>query len=1329
MSHNGNKKEVSRLIDYLAIVGVKHPNGSSKQNPVLLHRYPETNHADFQFTNEVCYFCQPEGCINVCRRPNKILHEDTSSFVFTLTEKDSGFVRYGVCVNFYRPFEKKDLAKLRSKNRQSRTKINKAETPDATDQLGNGQKVGTINKSDETKKHCCEILSSPQRKHRAFRTHTLTSLCIISRNPFISTFRRCLLTLKRIIEACYQRTNAKNGKGSKHTQSIWSVLAGCGAGNVSGVVTHDLREIESWIANLISCPVPLPGKNKVTLQLLPPCVQTPSTIALPDPTRLTLLDFPLHLPLELLGIELCLSTLTAVMLEHKVILISRDYNALTMSIMALISMLYPLQYMFPVIPLLPQCMPGSEQLLLAPTPYVIGLPSSFIESKKHFNFPNDVWTVDLDANKLTPPANGMSLPSLPEPQGGLLKNQLKQALQSMSLHNSDVRDEGKPPRTPDEETFNPTIYGGDVDSVDVATRVAMIRFLCSSNTLQYYTDHTRTLRLYPRPVVAFQQHSFMQSRAKPSEFTLQLSQTQAVEYLGEWSLSPDNVAFLRINNNIFDPQLIGDKPKWFAHSLFNVDHSTHDGSKTLVVAVTMADEITGADQSDAPTDESGSESELLSDDYSSFSDSDDSAEVKQVETEQEVDEDVNGVDDEGVVGGDEDEPPPDPIVTAATSVDSPTTSTASSDSDVTNDVIATMSPMATKPPEHRSPFPSIKAPRKTLIDHRSVVRHGSPLPPTIPHQSPATNTATHLNNKDNQGFLKDMCEGVLGGHGVGWFNMKRVRKLMESESLRLFLLQRLNQSTQDEGNNDFVEDIEISIKVYRGMLELLKCVLSGLECTYNTRHGLGGMASTFQLLEISHTHYYAKELKPKDRESYRGSIDKLNDSQPSDVAPPSGPFDTRSLAEDISSIVSKLGTQVSNKSDSSSSGKDGGSVKSVPHLSEDRMSLASESMSSNHPLEERTSELRYRNGKLIRVDSDFGDDEERIFLYEGLLGGGKSSLLMQLEGAALETTFNLSKERSKVWDEMQFWEDVFLDAVAMERDAVGMDQGPTDMIERYRALGSSERKRLEDEEDRLLSTMLYNLISYMLMMGVQCKDIKRKVRRLLGKSHVGLSHSAEINLLLDVVHELRGVAVDLKPCGSRHIRKQSFVVHSGTDTTGDVLFMEVCDDAIIVRTGFGTICERWWYEKLINMTFCPKTKVLCLWQRKGQETQLNKFYTKKCRELYRCVKEAMEKAAARHNEPELGGEFPIQDMKTHECGLLQVTLDGINLKFINSQVFLGLKTIRKCNTIKGIFILEEYNRDTDEVTIHKFKSALANEICYAVLCLFSYVAAARRADR
>ena len=50
------------------------------------------------------------------------------------------------------------------------------------------------------------------------------------------------------------------------------------------------------------------------------------------------------------------------LLSFQLILQSRDYNALTMSVMAFVSMLYPLEYMFPVIPLLPTCMGYAEQV-------------------------------------------------------------------------------------------------------------------------------------------------------------------------------------------------------------------------------------------------------------------------------------------------------------------------------------------------------------------------------------------------------------------------------------------------------------------------------------------------------------------------------------------------------------------------------------------------------------------------------------------------------------------------------------------------------------------------------------------------------------------------------------------------------------------------------------------------------------------------------------------------------------------------------------------------------------------------------------------------------
>lgn len=76
------------------------------------------------------------------------------------------------------------------------------------------------------------------------------------------------------------------------------------------------------------------------------------------------------------------------------------------------------------------------------------------------------------------------------------------------------------------------------------------------------------------------------------------------------------------------------------------------------------------------------------------------------------------------------------------------------------------------------------------------------------------------------------------------------------------------------------------------------------------------------------------------------------------------------------------------------------------------------------------------------------------------------------------------------------------------------------MMERYKGLSETERKRLEYEEDKLLATMLYNLTAILVMLNCHKEEVKRKIRRLLGKSHIGLVHSAEVNLLLDQIHNL-----------------------------------------------------------------------------------------------------------------------------------------------------------------------------------------------------------------
>ncbi|XP_062621255.1 MAP kinase-activating death domain protein-like isoform X1 [Saccostrea cucullata] len=1577
-----------RLIDYILIVGSRHPNNNNNvaQTPELLRRYPLEDHHDFPLSPDVIFFCQPEGCISV--GPKRMSLRETTSFVFTLTEKDTGKVRYGICVNFFRPIERKVSEKSKSLS--------------ASWADDNGNTEPDRRKSPKTKRK----LKTASR----VRNNTLTSLCIVTHHPFFSTFRECLFILRKLIDACHDRSCSKRIGGSKaiSRDTVWGVLTGQGSDNLTGLVMHEVKEIETWVLRLLSAPVPVPGKTRVEVQVLPKELEAPLLFALPDHTRFSYIDFPLHLPLELLGVDTCLKVLTAIMLEYKVVMQSRDYNALSMSVMAFVAMLYPLEYMFPVIPLLPTCMSSVEQLLLAPTPFIIGVPASFLPYK-NVKLPDDVWLVDLDSNKMSIGRNE-ELPPLPEPEGTHLRNHLKQALASMSMTPQPIKNLDALAQNPDtwkrresfssQTGFNPLIYGNDVDSVDVATRVAMIRFLNSSNILGNFSEHTRTLRLYPRPVVAFQMYSFLKSRPTRSLFTARLARTQAVEYFAEWILSPKNVVFLRVQTSVYDPLLIGDKPKWYAHQLQPIEFKVYDDGSSLGTALSSA---TGIYSDENPTDESGSDSDGADSTSSSYSSLSDYV-TDMINSEIDGDTpDVTGsafVPENQVLAVDESKvySPPDklqlPEMSVTTSdsafsmLESDLSSSESSSPTYSKDlpgqgqeevnkpqikgqpptelvgerfrydsgnVTPTLNsltsrtesvgsnnstpelpkrpplqpltrslnsafeayekplPSGMRGPENlgipnfrkesgssrSSPHPkgdrtstpdslmstishfsneltdiaqsasttmseffgSTRSPhttqqksakpfaplgnRKALVEKSGLVKHATNRKQKESGTKPGSSDNRSVSNSENQMFLKEVVNSVLEGQGVSWLKLGRIRKLMEDENYRNFIVSRLNRNLDKKLSDDIphLEDVPLNKPVYKGMLTLVKAIIHGLEHTYQN-HGLGGMASAFMLLEIIHTHYWNKE-------NIAGSV---QSNAPSEVSSPAGSPESSIKSEDSpqqsethslqDEQMVTLGSQRSgwwserptsssaayHFSDLSTSRTEPGSpilvngeefqnieihttselrrrqkmvvldqnrntakmspghhcdiivtnspnepnsptqldvmrqmVKNKELMGEinfdKRCSIESEmseastliSTSSENIGEEEGRRRRRINHHSIR--STLSDSEMEM---SGVVNYNKknrspgtwtsksnlSTGYRYYDGKMVNTSpvphsshspenakqylFEalIGKDRSRLWDQMQFWEDVFLDAVAQERDIIGMDQGPAEMIDRYVSLGDLERKRLEHDEDKLLAHMLYNITAFMVMMRVSKTEVRKKIRRLLGKSHIGLAYSAEVNNLLDQIGNLHGNDIDLRPMQSRFMQKQSFTVHWGGDNTGDMLFMEVCDDCIILRSVTGAICDRWWYEKLVNMTYCPKTKVLCLWRKHGEKVQLNQFYTKKCRELYFCVKESMEKAAARNNGklpgPELGGEFPVQDMKSGQGGLLQVCMEGIGLLLANSKLFIELGRIKKCFTQKGgIFVLEEFDSKDRQVIQHKFKSRMANQLAFMVHRIFT----------
>lgn len=55
------------------------------------------------------------------------------------------------------------------------------------------------------------------RRRSKIRSHSLTSLCLLSHHPFFSTFRECLFILKKLISACNESCSPKSVGASRQS--------------------------------------------------------------------------------------------------------------------------------------------------------------------------------------------------------------------------------------------------------------------------------------------------------------------------------------------------------------------------------------------------------------------------------------------------------------------------------------------------------------------------------------------------------------------------------------------------------------------------------------------------------------------------------------------------------------------------------------------------------------------------------------------------------------------------------------------------------------------------------------------------------------------------------------------------------------------------------------------------------------------------------------------------------------------------------------------------------------------------------------------------------
>ncbi|KAG5446280.1 MAP kinase-activating death domain protein, variant 2, partial [Clonorchis sinensis] len=1252
---------------------------------------------------------------------------------------------------------------------------------------------------------------------------SLTTFCLISHHPFFSKFRKCLHLLKHLVDSAQlflDRTTNPSRPGQ-----IWSLMTGVVTDQMTtdAVCQRLFAEIETWIFRLLSTPAPLPERSCVYYRMLLNHLLFFTRNS--DITKATKdFKFPLHLPLELLGVQTCLKVLTAIMLEQKVILQSRDYNALTMSVMAFTAMLYPLQYMFPAIPLLPTNLDGAENLLLSPTPFLIGIPANFLSQKKAFYIPPDVWLVDLDTNRLMGSSSLDPIPPLPQKEGQELVRHLEHALTSMSSERPRSDNQSAAGQSQASEIDLQTAVD-DVDSVDVATRVAMVRFFNSPNVLANLSEHTRNVRLYPRPVVAFQYYSFLKSRQTLTPFIRRLAQTQAVEFLSEWSIYPENEVFQRIHAGITDASLIGDKAKWFAsvlpHIPFNVwledsfawltaaleyssngdikrpmysadlpdpascyspplsveeqlqrammpkvtvrtrkktrptaaaHHSIDKASidspvdaRSLAPQATIehssqfmdssaesssdiddtdiwdlkqdvqtgktGDEEKKEKEGDAkPIDEqaTGSSRSRLSsrntEDVDKFSSSvngqvmrspSQRTETVQKEEEFSAREKLKGLKKIGTnlfgVGANKREVNKQmQVAEGSTTVDGPQgagsleaeeeeeleeesvgkillnnltenlADAASQASSTITGLLRTPKRFArTVVTELKSETSSKKSDpsgaNTPTSDSRSPNRLGSDLHQIrhlgLPHKTPEQNSS-------DQAFLRDVVAWVVSGRNLGSTTKERLRELLSDENYRSYLMSKLNfgldQQIVDPGAG--LKDVEVQNQnVFDTFVSVLHCTVRGLEATC-TNHGIGGLASAMLMLEVCHTHYVdqhpkhhqtskieknanretnstrgsvgegddnlvdtltgwfrttAKELRPKTKD--QGLGDKLtgrvaglfsranrlfsaneNELSADEHEKLRSPKVNRPSTQNSQEQPGENRTRTPSASSSTQDSLVSAEVLGTPASKE---TVTANSVASPTP----TNRYCFVNGQLVQENCSASDNamhdksRPRTYLYEMLIR---------------------TKQRSLLWDHMQFWEDMFFDVVAQERDILGLDQDPMESLERFARLNSTERKMLQNTEDRLLTTCLHNLVACQVMMRVDKTSIRNRVRRIQARCRLGSTFSESLSYLLDRLDYLEGNSIRLLPSATRNPCLYSTEVRK-VEKCDEPRILQVHLGCILFRDLTDSIVEQWTLNDVNNVEASQDNeKLVFTIQSTPSETLISEYY---CTKVYRIV--------------------------------------------------------------------------------------------------------------
>ncbi|XP_048448804.1 myotubularin-related protein 13-like, partial [Rhincodon typus] len=180
-------------------------------------------------------------------------------------------------------------------------------------------------------------------------------------------------------------------------------------------------------------------------------------------------------------IQQVFSLFCAVLTENKVLFHSTSYQRLSEASRALESLIFPLKYSYPYIPILPAQL---LEVLSSPTPFIIGVHSVF---QSEINDLLDVIIADLDGGTVKIP-ECIHLSQLPEP----LLHQTQAALSLVIHPDLEVADYAFPPaRT----------APSNLRLLDKEVRAVFLRLF--AQLFQGYRSCLQLIRIHPEPVIHF----------------------------------------------------------------------------------------------------------------------------------------------------------------------------------------------------------------------------------------------------------------------------------------------------------------------------------------------------------------------------------------------------------------------------------------------------------------------------------------------------------------------------------------------------------------------------------------------------------------------------------------------------------------------------------------------------------------------------------------------------------------------------------------------------------------------------------------------------------